>query len=332
MLEAIDAAATDGTAAIADVARELGLDRSNASRTLADAVAAELVEKRVSAEDARRTELGIRRRCGAAQRPEETTMTIVLDHTIVPVADKHGSAELLAELIGREASHPAGPRIAAPPNTRSPLSLGVRRRPSRATIMFQPPSLTYSARMDVGRRQRALLGAGLAMIVLTSALVVSVASAARPVANCSAIPMANVPRAGWGFHGGAPITGAVGSYTRGHGTINLTARTATGIICQVDRVRNAPDRQIVLSVGHRVIYTSHTATMFGVAGNIMKINVRVKSTTDSNCPVGTEGQATIFASYNNVHEDSVQFSFPAACMDHRHRYTGPSVLTNVPPN
>jgi DNA-binding MarR family transcriptional regulator len=57
VLEAIDSASTEGTVAIADVAVELGLDRSNASRMLADAVAAGLVKKTVSADDARRTEL-----------------------------------------------------------------------------------------------------------------------------------------------------------------------------------------------------------------------------------------------------------------------------------
>jgi DNA-binding MarR family transcriptional regulator len=59
ILEAIDAAAAKGSAAIGDVAVELGLDRSNASRMLADAVAAGLVTKTVSPGDARRTELGM---------------------------------------------------------------------------------------------------------------------------------------------------------------------------------------------------------------------------------------------------------------------------------
>ena len=44
-------------AAISDVAAELGLDRSNASRMLAAAVEAGLVTKATSAADARRTEL-----------------------------------------------------------------------------------------------------------------------------------------------------------------------------------------------------------------------------------------------------------------------------------
>jgi DNA-binding MarR family transcriptional regulator len=59
VLEAIDAASNEGAAAIADVAVELGLDRSNASRMLADAVAAGLVNKAPSPHDARRCELMI---------------------------------------------------------------------------------------------------------------------------------------------------------------------------------------------------------------------------------------------------------------------------------
>jgi DNA-binding MarR family transcriptional regulator len=59
VLEAIDGAAARGSAAIGNVALELGLDRSNASRMLAEAVLAGLVTKSVSSDDARRAELGI---------------------------------------------------------------------------------------------------------------------------------------------------------------------------------------------------------------------------------------------------------------------------------
>lgn len=57
LLEAIDAASARGSAAIGEVAAELGLDRSNASRMLASAVSAGLVIKTTSPGDARRTEL-----------------------------------------------------------------------------------------------------------------------------------------------------------------------------------------------------------------------------------------------------------------------------------
>ena len=59
VLEAIDATAVHGPAAIGGVAIELGLDRSNASRMLAAAVAAGLVTKTISPDDGRRTELQI---------------------------------------------------------------------------------------------------------------------------------------------------------------------------------------------------------------------------------------------------------------------------------
>ena len=58
VLEAIEAAGGP-RASIGAVATELGLDRSNASRMLADAVAAGLVTRTVSAGDARRTVLGV---------------------------------------------------------------------------------------------------------------------------------------------------------------------------------------------------------------------------------------------------------------------------------
>ena len=39
----------------------------------------------------------------------------------------------------------------------------------------------------------------------------------------------------------------------------------------------------------------------------------------------------IYASYNGVRSDSVQFSFPAACRDQDHLYHGPQVNNQVPP-
>jgi hypothetical protein len=71
--------------------------------------------------------------------------------------------------------------------------------------------------------------------------------------------------------------------------------------------------------------------MWGVPGNIMKIIVRVKRSTDPRCEVGTLGRATLFASYNGVRSDSVQFFFPAACAEHDHLYHGPQVNNQVPP-
>jgi hypothetical protein len=175
-----------------------------------------------------------------------------------------------------------------------------------------------------------------ASVAASAALALLAAATGRPTARasawCSSIPRVEIQPEQWGFHAGQPYPGAVGSYARGHGNIDLGAGTANGVICQVDRVRGAGERQVILSIVREVIHTSHHATMLGVEGNIMRIHVRVASSTDAGCAVGTIGEATIFASYNGVHEDLVRFSFPAACRDHDHRYTGGSVVTNVPPN
>jgi hypothetical protein len=174
---------------------------------------------------------------------------------------------------------------------------------------------------------------GLAALLLMPLLAfvrVAGSAAAYPVQYCAQIPIVGgIPP--WGFHTGAPITGATGSYARGHGDISLAANTVSGILCQVDRVQRRPDRLIIMTVQHRLVYHSHHAVKWGVPGNIMKIIVRVRTSTDPQCKVGTHGRVTLFASYNGVRSDSVQFAFPAACSDHDHLYHGRQVDNQVPP-
>ena len=134
----------------------------------------------------------------------------------------------------------------------------------------------------------------------------------------------------WGFHTGPPI-GQAGSFARGHGQIDLGANTVSGIICQENRVRNRPTRAITMTVERHLVYHSHYAVMWGFPGNIMKIVLRVRASNDPSCKVGTVGRATLFASYNGVRSDSVQFFFPAACSDHDHLYHGTQVNNQVPP-
>jgi hypothetical protein len=175
--------------------------------------------------------------------------------------------------------------------------------------------------------------AGIAVLVLTPllALIATAGSAgAYSTQYCSQVPIVyGIPP--WGFNTGSPITGATGSYSRGHGDIDLGANTVSGIMCQVFRVRNQPDRLIIMTVQHHLVYHSHYAQMWGYPGNIMKITVRVKSSTDPGCRVGTIGNVTLFASYNGVRSDSVQYFFPAACRGHDHLYHGPQVNNQVPP-
>jgi hypothetical protein len=183
------------------------------------------------------------------------------------------------------------------------------------------------------RRKHLATRIGLAVFVLTPLLAfagMAGSATASSVQYCAQIPIVGgIPP--WGFHTGAPITGAVGSYARGHGQINLAANTVSGILCQADRVRHQPDRLIIMTVEHHLVYHSHYAVMWGVPGNIMKIIVRVQSSTDRRCKVGTVGRVTLFASYNGVRSDSAQFAFPRACTDHDHQYHGPQVNNQVPP-
>src|SRR6201990_2208809 len=146
--------------------------------------------------------------------------------------------------------------------------------------------------------RRVTLRIGLTALVLTSvlALVGTAGSAAGyPVQYCAQVPIVGgIPP--WGFHTGQPITGATGSYARGHGDINLDANTVSGILCQVDRVRDQADRLIIMTVQHHLVYHSHHAVVWGFPGNIMDIIVRVNSSTDPRCKVGALGHVTLFAS------------------------------------
>jgi hypothetical protein len=170
----------------------------------------------------------------------------------------------------------------------------------------------------------------LALVPLLAVATMTGSAAGVPVQYCAPVPIVGgIPP--WGFHTGAPITRATGSYARGHGNINLAANTVSGILCQVNRIRHQPDRMIIMTVRHHLVYHSHHAVMWGVPGNVMKIIVRVRSSTDPRCRVGTVGRATLFASYNGVRSDSVRFIFPAVCKSHDRLYHGPQVNNQVPP-
>ncbi|HTW40856.1 MAG TPA: hypothetical protein VMD79_00895 [Solirubrobacteraceae bacterium] len=171
----------------------------------------------------------------------------------------------------------------------------------------------------------------LALLALTTILALAglTGKAVGYSAGCGEIPIVyGIPP--WGFHTGPPA-GASGGYARGHGEINLEASTVSGVICQELHFRDQPTRAITMTVERHLVYHSHYAVMWGYPGNIMKIIVRVQASDDPGCEVGTVGHATLFASYNGVRSDSVQFFFPAACKDQDHLYHGPEVNNQVPP-
>jgi hypothetical protein len=171
-----------------------------------------------------------------------------------------------------------------------------------------------------------LAAAGVAVALVATAADASSTATASRVDLCGHVPKVNIQRNDLGFRVSWPAAGHPGA--RGHGKVDLRARRVSGIMCQV----NHNGRSILVSVGHRLLYASHHAVRFGVPGNIVRAPIRVTKTTDPKCPAGTRGKLTVFASYNGVHRDSVQLSFPPACKSHRHLYSGGSVVTNVPPN
>ncbi|HEY3829782.1 MAG TPA: hypothetical protein VGL57_11350 [Solirubrobacteraceae bacterium] len=69
------------------------------------------------------------------------------------------------------------------------------------------------------RRNHVTRHNGLTVLVLTSLLALSNmagSAAGSQIQYCAQIPIVGgIPP--WGFHTGAPITGATGSYARGHG-------------------------------------------------------------------------------------------------------------------
>src|SRR5579875_2484260 len=108
----------------------------------------------------------------------------------------------------------------------------------------------------------------IAAMVMTPLLAAAIlgttgSASAYPVQYCSQIPIVGgIPP--WGFHTGEGITGASGSFARGHGDIDLGANTVSGILCQVDRFPHQPDHLIVMTVEHHLVYHSHVAVMWGV--------------------------------------------------------------------
>jgi hypothetical protein len=171
---------------------------------------------------------------------------------------------------------------------------------------------------------RITLRIGLSALMLTTLLAtLGMAGSASGDTSCSEVPTVyGIPP--WGFHTGPYAGGS--SFAKGHGNINLDANTVSGVMCQQDRAG-----VIIMSLEHHLSYHSHYAMMWGYPGNIMKIKFRVTSSTDQNCAVGTVGRATLYASYNGVRSDSVQFFFPAACRDQDHLYHGSQVNNQVPP-
>ena len=117
----------------------------------------------------------------------------------------------------------------------------------------------------------------------------------------------------------------------GWGDINLDTKWISGKICQDVKGGGRRATAIAVSVGPQIAFHSHVAMMWGYPGNLIKTSLSVIASTDPRCKVGTSGRVVMYASYNGVRSDSVQFFFDDGCLDQDHLYHGPQVAAQVPP-
>ncbi|MGD0198847.1 MAG: hypothetical protein ABSC56_13190 [Solirubrobacteraceae bacterium] len=160
------------------------------------------------------------------------------------------------------------------------------------------------------------------------------AASAAPLPDCgnyanytgSGIPAGSgIPP--WGFHASQSFPGGGSGFAWGWGDVNLATSWISGRICEQ---LNGPKGVIAIKVGPQISYQSHYAVLWGYEGNLIKTSLTVTSSTDPACAVGTTGHITMYASYNGVRSDSMQFFFDAGCADQDHLYHG-QVVAQVPP-
>ena len=187
-------------------------------------------------------------------------------------------------------------------------------------------------------RVRAL---GLMGLIPVACLALSVGSAAMPAAaqgaplpacghyrnyTGSGIPAGSgIPP--WGFHASQSFRGGGRGFAWGWGDVNLGTSRISGRICEQV---HAPASTIAITVGPDISYQSHYAMMWGYEGNLIKTSLTVTASTDPACVVGTGGHITMYASYNGIRSDSMQFFFDAGCRSQDHLYHG-QVVAQVPP-
>ncbi len=176
----------------------------------------------------------------------------------------------------------------------------------------------------------------LACLALTAGSASAVASAeGSSVPHCTWYTGSGTPPGSgippWGFHASQPFPTGGSGFAYGWGNVNLDTNWISGNVCQNVHGGGRPDSAIEVSIGPQISYHSHVAMLWGYPGNLIKTSLTVTSSTDPRCMVGTRGHVTMYASYNGVRSDSMQFLFDAGCRDQDHLYHGPQVDAQVPP-
>ena len=133
----------------------------------------------------------------------------------------------------------------------------------------------------------------------------------------------------WAFSdSGAPSNvPALGTYyTHGRGT--WTNGHAGGTVCIDESNLGAEDgtRDLVLKIASSA-HLSPDVTRMGLPGVQLELKGVLSASNDpDDCPAGTHGTVTLFASYHATHRDSLELKFIGGCGDeHDHTFTGPQL-------
>jgi hypothetical protein len=173
-----------------------------------------------------------------------------------------------------------------------------------------------------------------ACLTLTVGFATAASANAAPLPTCnhyanytgSGIPAGSgIPP--WGFHASQSFPQGGRGFAWGWGDVDLNTSSISGRICEDI---HGPASRITIKVGPHISHQSHYAVMWGFPGNMIKTSLKVTASTDPACAVGTRGHITMYASYNGVRTDSMQFFLGAGCSDQDHLYHG-EVVAQVPP-
>ncbi|WP_249012310.1 hypothetical protein [Conexibacter sp. DBS9H8] len=175
---------------------------------------------------------------------------------------------------------------------------------------------------------RARLGLSLVLTVLAAAVIPGGARAAAAPCYAQLPVPGGIPP--WGFHTGAPLTGADGWYSHGFGPIDLARGRISGRLCEA-HARRGHVELILMRALSPILFHTHVAEKWGYPGNEIRTRVRVTFSSDPACRVGTVGILDMYASYNGVRSDSIQYRFGPGCASEDHLYHGSQVDAQVPP-
>jgi hypothetical protein len=199
-----------------------------------------------------------------------------------------------------------------------------------------------SLREDLVRRWVGVLAVSLVALVPAGSAGARVGSSAPataasrgPAPSCPAYHGSGIPAGSgippWGFHAPQSFGGGTRGFAHGWGDVDLGADRISGRICQDISSSSGRVRTIQMTVGPRISSHSHTAVMWGYPGNLIKTALKVVASRDPGCKVGTHGRIVMYASYNGVRSDSMQFIFPRGCREQARLYHGRNVDAQLPP-